>query len=89
MCGTSLTAERQAEKGEIEAILAKKFNLNIDDVKILDNCTIWKVDKMIEWKNLDGGKVEIPYEAEYNLMPIPPLADPLDTKQEEEKPCTA
>jgi hypothetical protein len=82
MFGTSLTAERLAEKGEVEALLCKEFGLK--KVRLGDNCPIWKTDKLVAWRSLAGRIASIPYEAQYNLTPIPPLADPLDVKQEEE-----
>lgn len=86
--GTSLTTVRLATDQEVSAILSKK--MGIKDVRLTGSGPIWEVDRPIEWIQVfTGARVSIPYELETSLFPIPPLADPITTKQEEEKPCTA
>lgn len=88
MTGSSVTALRLAPEKEVEAILCKKMGLK--NVILDGSGPIWEVDRMITWiQRYTGATVKIPYEIEKSLFPIPPLADPLDVKQEEEKPCTA
>lgn len=56
------------------------------DVKVgFRQAEIWEVDKPTLWVSSSGAhKCKIPYEMRDNLLPIPPLADPLNVKQEEE-----
>lgn len=46
-----------------------------------------KVSSHWPWVETEPGNAGI-FEP-HHLLPIPPLADPITTKQEEEKPCTA
>ncbi len=51
---------------------------------------ILEVDPPMVWSCKKTGEHcgEHPYMRQRSLLPIPPLADPITTKQEEEKPCT-
>lgn len=82
-CGTSVMAIRLAEPGEVETILSRRFS--IPDVRISETSPIWHVDKLIAWQQqYTGMETEILFEAAANLLPIPPLADPLDCERSRE-----
>lgn len=82
MAGISVTAIRPAEPNEVELLLAQRFRMDVTDIVIEEKTVLWHVDKLIPWKQLyTGFETELPFEEAANLLPIPPLADPLEVTQ--------
>lgn len=81
--GSTTVAVRPVSSEEIAPILAQRFNS--PEIKFSDQGPLWEVDIPIQWTQyLSGKTTEIPYTPESHLLPIPPLADPLDITQSRE-----
>lgn len=84
--GKGVMAIRATPVQEVVSYLANTYRMICEVRDKAQKC--WEVDMQARWKAVGGPKKGetflAPFLPENQLMPIPPLADPLDIKQQEE-----